>query len=1412
MFTISVTNLSCTDFQVSSLKSSAAPWSNSVTKPSISMDLDGISATCTGSYDAGIGISGNIVASLSGGNDSIGLSSLFLKGDIASRPLQDDNDAPNDTHASKIGSLPFPTLATLSACQPNFLVHDIQFSGSASAHIIGLFSSTVEKTVTNSLNDHVCKLIKKNGEDVVDKIFYWGRMHVGGLILNSTSTTAASADVVDGSSFSSGDTGITGTNSANILEQLTSRSPFAKDIHRSLLENDSVVSWDKDMPFLMRILLGLNNFVSQHLNEGIVLKVLQKLSTWQSSSADCEDCGFFFKGVNGLVNSLTKGLSFSEKGGSFDFTIPDKFLNFHRNHTFTIPSYGDIVLTAHKVKVSGINNLTDLSFLRPSGQNSLSSSFASNAGLNVSVLVDLELRPANEKAMFHGDTLNETFELHFDASNVNFTSDSAWDVDREMFSKLSVGSFIYGSYTVFDTNRNFLNCIFEALSSVAIIDMQGRINLDAMRVSPVVVPSYEASDNASLEGNIDEFINNIFRLLLSNYPATTTEAVSAIIKIPTTNILNDGLANLIDDTKKRPLHCVNVDIPNNKSERPFRFDSSKAFLLLNDVINDQSAIDAVNSFIGCVDNTVETQKLLEGHFYNFSLGDFNVVLHDMHLENANSVYELELLKPEMDHYHLTNSLGYGMCAAQGCQNTTSFSFGMNLAHSKEGYLGNISVLIDMKNLKLKGGTELRLDMNYLPYLSIKDLLAHPQCLSVPITTFDFYGLNATVDMLEVKIDVNLKGLNNNPRSFRYQDSQLATAVSALMSKASVALEDILGNEFSMQLDKASNVCETPLNPHRSVVTKRSTGGAGLWTLLIILAFVAGNAWLFLRGFKNDEQEEIVRNIEGDEDAHSDGQRESSLSEPLLNDEDGLDENLEVETPHRKFPLASSTSLMYHPSIHQAVKYGFPAMIASAFILFLFSNLSIGASVDLLVTRANGNSLTSPVNIYAFSLGSTMREMVQAGVWLLMLLILFCSGIWPYVKLVLMMVSWIVSTRRLPPVKREKILYLLDSLGKFSLIDAYVLVLMMVAFRYNLEVEGVGALNVYVTPKFGFYSFLFATIMSLIGGHCMLFLHRRTMLPSIPVYSGRYESLSKHIFDDKRGRGLVKLTRRFRRTIVFTLFLAFILICVGVGLKSFHFKFNGVAGTALGDESVRSFSLVSIGQHIPKSVQNSSSFGIHWIQTCYFFFALVTPIVCLLSMLGLFLVPMKLKQQQKVFMLAEIANAWSAIEVFVIAIIASLLEISPFAESMVGEHCSLLNQILSGWSGGGGDDDLHYCFDVKSSLDGTSAVLIIGVILNSLLVSSLHRFAHHAIWERIEREDRPDATENENKMVGECVRAHTFVSRLRKRRLGAFMFEDVSFGPHSEYDFEDFENVAESEEPSHTSNNFWSEWTKIVSVI
>lgn len=204
-----------------------------------------------------------------------------------------------------------------------------------------------------------------------------------------------------------------------------------------------------------------------------------------------------------------------------------------------------------------------------------------------------------------------------------------------------------------------------------------------------------------------------------------------------------------------------------------------------------------------------------------------------------------------------------------------------------------------------------------------------------------------------------------------------------------------------------------------------------------------------------------------------------------------------------------------------------------------------------------------------------------------------------------------------------------------------------------------------------------------------------------------------------------------------------------------------------------------------------------------------PLVCLICLFVLFVYPMTIKQQQKVFIIAEVTNAWSAIEVFLIAILASLVEITPFSASMVGNHCRTLNQMLSGWTGGS-SEELHQCFGVKSSLNGSSAVLIIGVMLNSLLISTLHRFAHHAMWERIEREDRPDASEDENKTVRECALAHTFISKLRKKqRLASFMFENVSFGPNS---YEDFEDVLENEEPAGDAENFWSEWRKVMSVI
>jgi hypothetical protein len=60
-------------------------------------------------------------------------------------------------------------------------------------------------------------------------------------------------------------------------------------------------------------------------------------------------------------------------------------------------------------------------------------------------------------------------------------------------------------------------------------------------------------------------------------------------------------------------------------------------------------------------------------------------------------------------------------------------------------------------------------------------------------------------------------------------------------------------------------------------------------------------------------------------------------------------------------------------------------------------------------------------------------------------------------------------------------------------------------------------------------------------------------------------------------------------------------------------------------------------------------------------------------------------------LAEVVNAWSALDVWCVTILASLLEIQQFAKFIVGDSC-YLKQYLSAYL-----DRDNVCFDVEASL-------------------------------------------------------------------------------------------------------------------
>jgi len=160
----------------------------------------------------------------------------------------------------------------------------------------------------------------------------------------------------------------------------------------------------------------------------------------------------------------------------------------------------------------------------------------------------------------------------------------------------------------------------------------------------------------------------------------------------------------------------------------------------------------------------------------------------------------------------------------------------------------------------------------------------------------------------------------------------------------------------------------------------------------------------------------------------------------------------------------------------------------------------------------------------------------------------------------------------------------------------------------------------------------------------------------------------------------------------------------------------------------SYSLITLGTSIPSSSADPNSFGIRWVQATFFLFALAIPLTLLIFLLFLWLVPLSHKSQSKLYIITEILNAWAAIDVFVISIIAALLEISQFAQFIIGDRCDLINQILVEYFNGE-LNGVDKCFDVVTKLDAGCWLLFGGCI--SYIISSVvvMRTCHRALENR-----------------------------------------------------------------------------------
>jgi len=516
------------------------------------------------------------------------------------------------------------------------------------------------------------------------------------------------------------------------------------------------------------------------------------------------------------------------------------------------------------------------------------------------------------------------------------------------------------------------------------------------------------------------------------------------------------------------------------------------------------------------------------------------------------------------------------------------------------------------------------------------------------------------------------------------------------------------------------------------VTVGSVGGASVLTALLMILPCTG----LVMKKKRVPDEEEAEGAEMNDLAHT---YVEGADMPPAKKEKNKDNKYLFSSCHNQCLRTDvkGASMFFDPRLNLSVRVIIPLLLFCTIAIFLSANTGVGASVFVVMTLGSARDVTLP-SLFDFGLINTIEDMWTAEVYPLSILVAVFSGIWPYLKVVLMILAWFLPKKIFSEKSRGSLLEWLDILGKWSLLDTYIMIMMLVAFHFNIQFPIVNtaditkptAVQIFVYPAYGFLALILGTLASLLMSHVLLGLHR-------------YIQPDDHMNDcddAQRARPMIsyaacsksptlRLVTRIGLSV--GLGVSMIMMILGTCLNTFSFDFVGLVGWLLPMLEIdphRAYSVLSLTEEVPPSAQNPNSFTVRFTQIVFIMTAFIFPVLHIASMLVLWLVPLKRKIQHYLNYACEVLSAWSCVDVFIISIIAACLEIRQFAGFMVGDKCDFLKPILEDYFG---DFVGEYksCFEVLATLESGCYVLFIGTIIYTAVYMTFNRVVLAALRTR-----------------------------------------------------------------------------------
>jgi hypothetical protein len=424
------------------------------------------------------------------------------------------------------------------------------------------------------------------------------------------------------------------------------------------------------------------------------------------------------------------------------------------------------------------------------------------------------------------------------------------------------------------------------------------------------------------------------------------------------------------------------------------------------------------------------------------------------------------------------------------------------------------------------------------------------------------------------------------------------------------------------------------------------------------------------------------------------------------------------------------SMFKSSSIPLAVRFLVPIVILINVGLFLSGHISLGASVDI-IAQIGGESFKVK-EVFVFSMAESVMDMWEAGAKELAILIIFFSGLWPYTKQFTVLFLWFAGPNVTSVSRRESILLWLDTLGKWSFVDIFVLVVSVASFRVQIESpdevsflpNNLYELQLLVVPCWGLYSNMIAQLVSQINSHIMIHYHRKIIYD----YENRLldnddtNVLNKHDFkrEGKKGAFPIHIRKGMNSIILFLSFIFIGLLSIGLIFPTFSLTQQGLVGlvVSFAGEAKVSHNVLSMVQLLLNQAHytkvTTDYIGLGSLSAIFIITVIAVPLLQLGFLLRRWFKPLTERARLRNFVIVEALQAWQYLEVYIFSILIACWQLGNVSNFLINEYCGAFESTFNALAFYGIllPEDAQ-CFRVNATVEnatwffiGTSVLLLV----------------------------------------------------------------------------------------------------------